>query len=112
MARELGGKTLNAVLLNMRFHGRRAASGMISDYNLDRAKNAIANLIDIVYKRVRIEGFDHNDKYSEFLDFLMPYIEGGKIVYVEDMADELERGPPALIGLFSGNNAGKQVVVV
>lgn len=85
---------------------------MISDYNLDRAKNAIANWMHIVYKRVRIEGFDHYDKYSEFLDFFMPYIEGGKIVYVEDMAEELERGPPALIGLFSGNNVGKQVVVV
>lgn len=31
----VGGKMLDAVLLNMRVHGRIAACGMILDYNLD-----------------------------------------------------------------------------
>jgi NADPH-dependent curcumin reductase CurA len=31
---------------------------------------------------------------------------------VEDIAEGLENGPAALVGLFSGHNVGKQVVVV
>jgi NADPH-dependent curcumin reductase CurA len=33
-------------------------------------------------------------------------------VYVEDIAEGLESAPAALIGLFSGRNVGKQVVLV
>ncbi|CAL5417138.1 unnamed protein product [Camellia sinensis] len=36
----------------------------------------------------------------------------GKITHVEDVVEGLESAPAALIGLFSGRNVGKQVVVV
>ncbi|KAK9288270.1 hypothetical protein L1049_016720 [Liquidambar formosana] len=35
-----------------------------------------------------------------------------KIVYVEDIAEGIENGPSALIGLFKGYNIGKKLVVV
>ncbi|KAK3420905.1 hypothetical protein EUGRSUZ_G01686 [Eucalyptus grandis] len=110
----VGGKTLDAVLLNMRVRGRIAVCGMISQYNLD-PPDGITNLMQIVYGRVRIEGFsvsDYVDQYSKFLDFMLPHIREGKIVYVEDIAEGLESGPFALVGLFSGCNVGKQVVLV
>ena len=110
----VGGKMLDAVILNMRIRGRIAACGMISQYNLDQLEG-IHNLLSIVYKRVRIEGFvvfDYYPQYSKFLDLVLPYIREGKITYVEDIAEGLESGPAALIGLFSGRNVGKQVVVV
>nr|TKS16535.1 hypothetical protein D5086_0000022690 [Populus alba] len=112
--RMLGGKMLDAVLLNMRLRGRIAACGMISQYNLHQPET-IQNLTNIVYKRIRIQGFvvmDYFDQYSKFLDFILPCIREGKIVYVEDIAEGLESGPAALIGLFSGRNIGKQVVKV
>ncbi|KAJ8551507.1 hypothetical protein K7X08_021522 [Anisodus acutangulus] len=40
-----------------------------------------------------------------------PQIKAGKVVYVEDVAKGLESAPSALVGLFSGRNIGKQVVV-
>ena len=43
---------------------------------------------------------------------MLPYIREGKIAYVEDIAECLENGPAALVGIFSGHNVGKQVVVV
>jgi NADPH-dependent curcumin reductase CurA len=43
---------------------------------------------------------------------VLPYIKEGKIIYVEDIAEGLESGPAALVGLFTGRNVGKQVVVV
>ncbi|GLU17901.1 hypothetical protein SLE2022_342490 [Rubroshorea leprosula] len=110
----VGGKMLDAVLLNMRIHGRIAVCGMISQYNIDKPEG-VSNLMNIVYKRVRVEGFavfDYLQQYSKFLDTLISYIKDGKITYVEDTAEGLESGPAALVGLFSGRNVGKQVVKV
>ncbi|KAH9726691.1 PKS ER domain-containing protein [Citrus sinensis] len=107
----VGGKMLDAVLLNMRLHGRIAACGMISQYNLSQPEG-VHNLMNVVYKRIRMEGFvvfDYFPQYSRFLDAVLPYIREGKVVYVEDVADGLENAPAALVGLFSGRNVGKQL---
>ncbi|KAH8484426.1 hypothetical protein H0E87_028765 [Populus deltoides] len=110
----VGGKMLDAVLLNMRRHGRIALCGMISQYNLEQPES-VHNLIAVLFKQIRMEGFavaEYYDQYSKFLDFVLPCIKEGKIVYVEDITEGLESGPAALIGLFSGRNVGKQVVKV
>jgi len=62
-----------------------------------------------------MQGFtvhDYYHLYTKFLDTVLPYIREGKIVYVEDIAEGLESGPAAVVGLFSGRNVGKQVVLV
>ncbi|CAN6806126.1 unnamed protein product [Brassica oleracea] len=110
----VGGKMLDAVLLNMNMHGRIAVCGMISQYNLED-QEGVHNLTSIIYKRIRIQGFvvfDFFDKYSKFLEFVIPCTKEEKIAYVEDVAEGLEKGPEALVGLFYGKNVGKQVVVV
>ncbi|XP_059651143.1 2-alkenal reductase (NADP(+)-dependent)-like isoform X2 [Cornus florida] len=110
----VGGTMLDAVLLNMRDHGRIAGCGMVSEYNLDKPVG-VKNLMYIIYKRVRIEGFrvyDYYPQYSKFLDAVLPFIREGKITYAEDSVEGLESGPAALLGLFSGRNVGKQLVVV
>lgn len=110
----VGGKMLDAVLLNMRLHGRIAVCGLISQYNLEKPEG-VHNLICLVSKRIRMEGFlvfEYYDKYSEYLEMIIPHIKEGRIKYVEDVSDGLESAPSALIGLFLGKNVGKQVVVV
>ncbi|XP_042960176.1 2-alkenal reductase (NADP(+)-dependent)-like isoform X2 [Carya illinoinensis] len=110
----VGGKMLDAVLLNMRIGDRIAMCGMISRYNLGQAEG-VHNLIYLVAKRVRMEGFlvpDYYHLYLKFLELVLPYINEGKIVDVEDKAQGLESGPAALVELFTGRNVGKQVVVV
>ncbi|OIW15366.1 hypothetical protein TanjilG_26739 [Lupinus angustifolius] len=110
----VGGKTLDAVLLNLKLHARIPTCGMISQYNLTQHEG-VTNLSNLIYKRIRMEGFvvsDYYHLYPKFLEFLLPHIREGKIVYVEDIAEGLENGPAALVGLFSGRNVGKQVVVV
>lgn len=105
---------LDAVFLNMRMHGRIALCGMISQYNLEKPE-ALHNLIWLLYKRVCMEGFlvlEHFHLYSKFLDTVLPDIREKKIIYVEDIVEDLENGPAAVIGLFSGRNIGKQLVVV
>ncbi|OWM84780.1 2-alkenal reductase (NADP(+)-dependent)-like [Punica granatum] len=110
----VGGKMLDAVLLNMKPHGRIAACGMVSQYNLKQPEG-VHNLFQIVVKRIRMEGFvafEYYPQYPEYLEMVLPLIREGKIVYVEDIAEGLTSGPAALVGLFSGKNVGKQVVAV
>ncbi|XP_059275880.1 2-alkenal reductase (NADP(+)-dependent)-like [Lycium ferocissimum] len=111
----VGGKMLDAVLPNMRNFGRIAVCGMISQYNLVEKPEGVQNMMEIIYKRVRIEGFlyiDYFPRYSEFLEIVLPLIREGKIDYIEDVVEGLENGPAALVGLFSGRNVGKQVIKV
>lgn len=110
----VGGKMLDAVLVNMRSHGRIAVCGMISQYNLEKPEG-VYNLTSVIMKQLRIQGFlvfEYYHLYPKFLELVLPYIKEGKINYLEDTAEGLESAPAALIGLFSGRNVGKQVVVV
>lgn len=110
----VGGKMLDAVLLNMRPHGRIAVCGMISQYNLDKPEG-VHNLMHLLLKQVQMKGFvvpSYYHLFPKFLDLVLPHIAEGKIVYVEDIVEGLELGPAAFVGLFSGHNVGKQVVLV
>ncbi|XP_027334639.1 NADPH-dependent oxidoreductase 2-alkenal reductase-like isoform X1 [Abrus precatorius] len=110
----VGGKTLDAVLLNMKLHGRIPVCGMVSQYNLTQPEG-VTNLANLIFKRVLMQGFLVNEfyhLYGKFLEFVLPHIREGKVVYVEDIVEGLENGPAALVGLFSGRNVGKQVVVL
>ncbi|KAK2994590.1 hypothetical protein RJ640_016854 [Escallonia rubra] len=108
------GKTLDAVILNMRKNGRIALCGMISQYNLAEPEG-VKILVPLIRKGITMNGFsslDYLTRYSKFMDILLPFIREGKIVYIEDVAEGLEKTPAALVGLFSGRNIGKQVIVV
>ncbi|PIA29586.1 hypothetical protein AQUCO_05800013v1 [Aquilegia coerulea] len=110
----VGGRMLDAVLLNMNVHGRIAVCGLISQYNLTE-HDGVHNLFCMITKRIRMQGFvepDHKHMYPQFLELVVQYIREGKIVYMEDTAEGLEEAPSALIGLFSGRNVGKQVVCI
>ena len=53
----------------------------------------------IFYKRIRLEGFNSMDfvhLYPKFLEFLLPNIREGKVVYVEDIAEGLGNFQPWL----------------
>ncbi|KAM0000182.1 putative oxidoreductase [Helianthus debilis subsp. tardiflorus] len=110
----VGGKMLEAVLLNMRFNGRITACGMISQYNLEQ-EEGVRNLYQIIVKGVQIQGLIANNylhMFPKYMEMIIPLIKQGKICYMEDIAEGLESAPAALVGLFSGRNVGKQVVVV
>lgn len=109
----VGGKMLDAVLPNMKIHGRIAVCGLISQSN--EVQEAMRNLIFLVINRIRMEGFsvlDYLHLYPKFLEIVLPLIKQGKLACVEDIAEGIENAPAALVGLFSGQNVGKKVVVV
>ncbi|KAJ6324980.1 hypothetical protein OIU76_012129 [Salix suchowensis] len=110
----VGGKMLDEVIMHMKPHGRIAACGMISQYNLEEPEG-IHNMFNVVVKSLEIKGFvetDFKHIYPEYLEFAIRHLQEGKLVYVEDIAEGLENASSALIGVFHGRNVGKKVVRV
>lgn len=108
----VGGHMLDEVLLHMKAHGRITSCGMISQYNLDEPED-IHNIPRFIIKRITMKGFVETDfwhLYPKYLDLIMKYLKEGKLAYVEDIADGLEKAPSALVRIFHGRNVGKQVV--
>ncbi|EFH54557.1 hypothetical protein ARALYDRAFT_324441 [Arabidopsis lyrata subsp. lyrata] len=103
----VGGKMLDAVLLNMKPYIWQNRC-MWDD---------LSNLPDIIFKKIRMQGFAVYDfividRFPKFLEFVIPYIKEEKLTYVEDIVEGLENGPAALVGLLHGQNVGKQVLKV
>ncbi|KAL9398543.1 hypothetical protein Peur_007504 [Populus x canadensis] len=110
----VGGDMLEAAVANMNPFGRVAACGTIAEY-LDAAKRAAPNMIDVIYKRIKIQGFlamDHLSLLSDFLSTTTEYIHTGKIKVQEDISNGVESIPSAFIGLFRGDNVGKKIVKI
>ncbi|XP_059065346.1 2-alkenal reductase (NADP(+)-dependent)-like isoform X1 [Cryptomeria japonica] len=108
----VGGSMLDAVLRNMKVHGRIAVCGMISQKSFQN-EGGIQYISLAIPKRIRLEGFlqsDYMHLYPQFLENVINYIKQGKITYIEDVAEGLENAPAAFVGLFHGKNLGKQVV--
>ncbi|KQJ91825.1 2-alkenal reductase (NADP(+)-dependent) [Brachypodium distachyon] len=110
----VGGAMLDAVLLNMRMHGRVTVCGLISQYNLEQHEG-VHNLFCVLTKRIRMEGFTSREyfgTYHKIEEEMAGYLKEGKITCVEDVAEGIENVPKALVGLFYGRNVGKQLVAV
>jgi NADPH-dependent curcumin reductase CurA len=88
--------------------GRVAACGVIAEYT-DGGKRAAPNMIDIIYKRIKIQT-DHSNLHSDFITTTIDYIRSGKIKVLEDISVGLETIPSAFTGLFHGHNVGKKIV--
>lgn len=105
---------LDAVLPNMRLGGRITMCGMISQYHLERPEG-VRNLMYIITKRLRMEGFvifDSIAVYRQFEEEMAGYLREGKVTYVEDIVQGLDAAPAALIGIYNGLNVGKQLVSI
>lgn len=114
----VGGKTLGAVVPRMSDFGRIALCGMIAWYdgrNMDEAVPLPAVWVQILKRRLNVQGFivtDHSDTAPDFFAEVAPLLASGQITMPETVADGLEAGPAALLGLMEGQNFGKQLVRV
>lgn len=109
----VGGAHLDAALARMNVRGRIPVCGMISTYNGDR--EGVRNLSNMIYSRVRMEGFVASDfahLREQFEADMTGWLKAGQIKYQETILDGFERAPEGLIGLFEGRNAGKMLIRV
>ncbi|KAH9800251.1 PKS ER domain-containing protein [Citrus sinensis] len=108
----VGGEMLEAAVANMNLFGRVAACGVISEC-ADDSKRAVPNMIDIVYKRIKIQGFlstDHFDLHQDFISMTCDALRAGKIQPLEDISNGVDSIPSAFTGFFRGDNIGKKFV--
>ncbi|KAI8376289.1 uncharacterized protein BYT42DRAFT_498160 [Radiomyces spectabilis] len=110
----VGGKMLECVIKRANNFARIVACGMISQYNREHPE-PIHNLMQVVAKRLRIEGFivgDHLDMEQEFREKVTKMLLNKEIQYKESVAHGIENTPKALIDVLRGKNFGKQVVKI
>eukprot|EP01037_Dinobryon_pediforme_P016641 gene16641-16823_t len=109
----VGGDHLEAAINAARPFARFAFCGMISQYNDTDPTPGPSNLIQIVGKRLRFEGFIVSDHFGEmpaFIADMAGWIKEGKITWRETIDDGVEAAPGAFMKLFKGENVGKMLV--
>ncbi|KAJ2823005.1 hypothetical protein IWW50_003967, partial [Coemansia erecta] len=113
----VGGPYLDAVLGHVNDHARVIICGAITQYNLSSPDEVYAfkNIIAILVRKVRMEGFIILDlyddpHYAKFVDEVSLLYREGKIKYKTCEAEGLENAPQKLLDLFSGKNVGKSIV--
>ncbi|WDD92221.1 NADP-dependent oxidoreductase [Burkholderia sp. FERM BP-3421] len=116
----VGGAVFDAVLPLLNAGARVPVCGLIAHYNasaLPPGPDRLPLLAGVLLaKRVRMQGFiilDHYASgYAAFLREMGEWVEAGRVTLREDVVDDLEQAPHALIGLLEGENFGKLVIKV
>lgn len=109
----VGGRTLEIVLDHMATWGRIALCGAISDYDRDGTPSGPTNLVHLVTRRIRMEGFlapDYSPRYKEARRQLSAWLATGTLKSCEHIHEGFENIPQAFLGLFRGANIGKAMV--
>lgn len=107
----VGGAHLDAALPRMNVRGRVPVCGTISSYN--GSPQAVYGIFNLIYKRVRMEGFvatDFAPLSGAFTRDMTGWLKDGRVKYQETVLDGFERAPEGLIGLFEGRNTGKMLI--
>ncbi|KAH6835314.1 hypothetical protein C2S53_000519 [Perilla frutescens var. hirtella] len=110
----VGGAMLEAAVANMNQFGRVAVCGAISEYT-GNGKRAALQMLDVIYKRITIQGFlaaDYLKCYADFIEMTTKFLRTGKMQSLNDISCGVESVPRAFIGLFSGDNIGKKIVQI
>lgn len=111
----VGGEILDAALARLRLHGRVALCGGISQYNATGKPQGPSNLMHLVYRRARMEGFlasDFRSRAAEAMTPLAQWLKEGRIKYRVDIVPGLENAIAAMQRMYAGGNIGKLLVQV
>jgi NADPH-dependent curcumin reductase CurA len=110
----VGGEHLEAAIRVINDHARIALCGMISIYNSASPQPGPNNLIKLVWRRARMEGFllrDHLDAREEFENRMAEWLRIGAVRPVHtEFTGGIEGAWDAFLGMLDGNATGKAVV--
>ncbi len=111
----VGGPLTDAVFTRINIRARIVVCGQIDQYNAEEPPQGPRLLWHLIVKRARAEGllvFDFAEQFPAAQRQMAEWLQAGKIKYRETIVDGLENTPRAFIGLFHGENLGKQLVRV
>jgi len=111
----VGGPITDAVFTQLNLDARVAVCGQIAHYNDEETPTGPRKLPQIIPVRARVEGLlvgDFATRFGEASEQLGQWVATGELEHRETVVEGLENAPDAFLGLFSGDNIGKQVVRV
>ena len=111
----VGGPVSDAVMWLVNGRARVVLCGQISMYNLERWETGPRVQPLLLVKSALMQGFiisDYAARFGEGLRQLGAWVAEGKLKYAETIVEGFENAPRAFLGLFAGENTGKQLVKV
>ncbi|MGG3467028.1 NADP-dependent oxidoreductase [Neobacillus pocheonensis] len=111
----VGGTVTDEVMKLINFQSRTVICGQISQYNLENPEMGPSILGQLLKTSSLVKGFivsDYADHNKEGLTMLAKWVREGKIQYRENVIEGFENTVDAFLGLFRGENIGKQLVKI
>lgn len=111
----VGGDISDGVFYLLNNFSRVILCGQIALYNLNRLSMGPRLYPQFLIRRTKLQGFivyDYRDQFKEAREHLREWLIEGKIKSHENIVEGFENIPSALLGLFSGDNIGKQIVKI
>ena len=111
----VGGEISDAVLRLINHGARISICGQISMYNLEKPDEGMRPQPILLTNSARMQGFivsDFGSDFAEGREQLTQWFSAGKLKYAENIVEGFEKTPDAFLGLFEGDNTGKQLVKV
>ena len=111
----VGGPITDAVFTTLNLDARVAVCGQIAHYNAEEVPTGPRKLMGLIPTRARVEGLlvsDFATRFGEASERLGGWVASGDLEHRETVVEGLENAPDAFLGLFDGDNIGKQVVRV
>lgn len=111
----VGGPITDAVFTQLNLDARVAVCGQIAHYNDEGVPTGPRTLPQLIAPRATVQGLlvgDYANRFEVATRQLGAWVASGDISHRETIVSGLENAPDAFLGLFSGDNIGKQVVAV
>ncbi|WP_017342753.1 NADP-dependent oxidoreductase [Halorubrum sp. T3] len=111
----VGGPITDAVFTKLNLDARVAVCGQIAHYNDEEVPTGPRKLPGLIPVRATVQGLlvsDFATRFGEASERLGRWVASGELGHRETIVEGLENAPDAFLGLFSGDNIGKQVVRV
>ena len=111
----VGGEVSDAVMPLLHRGARIILCGLISLYNLDKTDTGPRPQPYLLVNSALMKGFiitQYMSRFPEGASQLGKWLAEGKLKYTESIVEGFENTPRAFIGLFTGENLGKQIVKV
>ncbi|WP_392891801.1 NADP-dependent oxidoreductase [Streptomyces sp. LN699] len=109
----VGGDHLEAAISSLKVHGRATLCGAIAQYNDTEPAPGPRNLVQVIGKRLRLQGVlvgDHADIQQQFVQDVAGWLRSGELRYDETVHEGVENATEAFLGMLRGENTGKMIV--
>lgn len=111
----VGGEISDAVMTLINYVARIVICGQISLYNMEKPDEGPRIQPYLLVRSALMKGFivsDYVARFGEAFKDLGGWLAQGKLKYAENIIEGFENTPRAFLGLFAGENTGKQLVKV